>query len=146
MTNLLKNKRGVTLVELLAVIIILGIIAAIAIPTIGNLIENQKRNAAELQWANIIEAARLYDIEVSDNDGEVTLAELITAGNITIDTVNDYVFTVNTDAAPTVFVSISNPEIIFDISGSSPVLADLEVDSDPYDNLWINGFQVAPAV
>lgn len=33
--KLLKNQKGFTLVELLAVIVILGIIAAIAIPSIG---------------------------------------------------------------------------------------------------------------
>ncbi len=32
---LLKNQKGLTLVELLAVIVILGIIAAIAVPSIG---------------------------------------------------------------------------------------------------------------
>ena len=31
----LKNEKGLTLVELLAVIVILGIIAAIAVPSIG---------------------------------------------------------------------------------------------------------------
>ena len=38
----LNNEKGLTLVELLAVIVILGIIAAIAIPSIGNIIENSE--------------------------------------------------------------------------------------------------------
>ena len=38
----LKNEKGLTLVELLAVIVILGIIAAIAIPSIGNIVENTR--------------------------------------------------------------------------------------------------------
>lgn len=40
--KILKNQRGLTLVEILAVIVILGIIAAIAIPSIVDVIENTK--------------------------------------------------------------------------------------------------------
>ena len=40
--GLLKNEKGLTLIELLAVIVILGIIAAIAIPRIGGLFKMQK--------------------------------------------------------------------------------------------------------
>lgn len=40
---MLKNKKGFTLVELLAVIVILAIILAIAVPTISTLISNQKK-------------------------------------------------------------------------------------------------------
>ena len=39
------NKRGFTLVELLAVIVILAIILAIAIPSITNIISNATQNA-----------------------------------------------------------------------------------------------------
>lgn len=40
-------KKGFTLVELLAVIVILAIILAIAIPGISNIIESSKKGAVE---------------------------------------------------------------------------------------------------
>jgi len=42
---MVRNTRGITLVELLIVIVILGIIAAIAVPAVGNIVENAQRDA-----------------------------------------------------------------------------------------------------
>ena len=44
---MLQNKKGFTLVELLAVIVILGIILAIAVPTVTGIINNQRESAFE---------------------------------------------------------------------------------------------------
>lgn len=84
MKALLKNRKGVTLVELLAVLVILGIIAAIAIPTIGNLIDNSRQRAAEAEWTNIQEAARLYATS-EEPAAAFSLEDIETAGYITID-------------------------------------------------------------
>ena len=58
--RLLKNERGLTLIELLAVIVILGIIAAIAIPAIGGLINKSKDDAKIAEGIQIVNAAKLY--------------------------------------------------------------------------------------
>jgi type IV pilus assembly protein PilA len=55
----IKNQRGMTLVELLAVIVILGIISAIAVPSIGGLIDNTKKDAHVANAQQMVNAARL---------------------------------------------------------------------------------------
>lgn len=67
--KLMKNEKGLTLVELLAVIVILGIIAAIAIPAIGGIIDNSRQDAHIANAEAMVSASRLAVISenVSDN-------------------------------------------------------------------------------
>ena len=55
-----KNNKGFTLVELLAVIIILGIILAIAIPNIQNIIQQTRQKAYEAQIELFKEGVKKY--------------------------------------------------------------------------------------
>lgn len=79
-----KNEKGLTLVELLAVIVILGIIAAIAVPSIGKIIENTKYNAVKADAINALNAANLYFAESLDPDNTTTenvkVADLVGGG------------------------------------------------------------------
>ena len=74
----LKNEKGLSLVELLAVIVILGIISAIAVPSIGNIIENTRYNAVKADAINVLNAANLYFTD-DQSKTTVTVAELKTS-------------------------------------------------------------------
>ncbi|MGE7836808.1 prepilin-type N-terminal cleavage/methylation domain-containing protein [Viridibacillus arvi] len=57
--KMIKNERGMTLIELLAVIVIIAIIALIAIPAIGNIINNSKDKAILADASQIISGAKI---------------------------------------------------------------------------------------
>ena len=57
--KLMKNEKGMTLIELLAVIVIIAIIALIAIPAIGSIINNSKDKALLADASTIINGAKI---------------------------------------------------------------------------------------
>ncbi|HLQ97227.1 MAG TPA: type II secretion system protein [Candidatus Dormibacteraeota bacterium] len=73
--RLKKDERGLTLVELLAVVVILAIVAAIAFVLVGNVIDNSKRDAHIANAQQIISAAKLAeasgDIEFSETAKDI---------------------------------------------------------------------------
>lgn len=86
----LKDQRGLTLVELLAVIVILGIIAAIAVPSIGGIINKTKEDAKVAEAVQIISSAKLY-ITTKPNATTITSTQL----EPYLDKVKDSSFQVN---------------------------------------------------
>ncbi|MBP3949653.1 prepilin-type N-terminal cleavage/methylation domain-containing protein [Bacillus suaedae] len=74
--KVMKNERGLTLIELLVVIVIIGIIAAIAVVSIGNIMENSRRDAHVANAQQIANAAKLYFATENDPDNAVTLTVL----------------------------------------------------------------------
>ena len=73
----LKDERGLTLVELLVVVVILGIIAAIAVVAIGGIIENSKKDAMVADAKQMVSAAKLH---TASNPNATGLEFITTSG------------------------------------------------------------------
>ena len=70
LNKLLKDERGLSLVELLAVVVILAIIAGIGVIAIGNVIQNAREDAVVSDIQQAFSAAVLYQSTNSNlNDG-----------------------------------------------------------------------------
>ena len=82
----MKNKNGFTLVELLAVIVILAIILVIAVPKISDTIKNSKKASFESSAKTIAAQAekKKMENEILDNTGSINCSDVVKLNN------NDY--------------------------------------------------------
>lgn len=87
-----KQSRGVTLIELLIVVLILAALSAIAIPRITQSAQNAKQNACDTNISVINSAIEMY---AADNSGEYPADDAAMQTVVTGDT--DYF----PDGAPT---------------------------------------------
>ncbi len=81
--KMMKKEKGFTLVELLAVIVILGVILAIAVPAIGNVISDSETKADEANIDLFISAARLAHVSGLVQQ-EYTVEDLVDAGYLDV--------------------------------------------------------------
>ncbi|MDP5274302.1 pilus assembly FimT family protein [Chengkuizengella axinellae] len=81
MKNMFKQEKGLTLIELLAVIVVLGIIAAIAVPSINGIINDTKEQAREAIAIQIYESARIHSTIHNLPEQEIELSTLISTAD-----------------------------------------------------------------
>ena len=90
MISSLTNKRGFTLIELLTVIAIMGLIVAIAIPSVERLMKSGGLSAASREVSNTLGLARQYAI-THRTKTRVVFAHPLTIGSIDPSTYLNYV-------------------------------------------------------
>lgn len=71
------NNKGFTLVEILAVIVILAIVSAIMVPTVTGVLNQNKEKSYENLKKTIISSAKIY---VSNNRYDISLMETCSSG------------------------------------------------------------------
>ena len=68
-----SNKKGFTLVELIVVIAIMAILAAVLVPTVTNKINDAKRSAAK---SDIQSAAKAISLKLAESEDGLTRASI----------------------------------------------------------------------
>jgi len=127
----MENRKGFTLVELMVVILIVGILAAVAIPIMRGRIDAAKWSEGKSMMGTIATGIRAY---VAEHGGEKQ--EDGTYGTITLDDwVSDLGFREG-DLDGTYFTEgcFSIPSFSYDPAGDPPLTFTIQCDSDGGEN------------
>ena len=83
--------KGLTLIELLAVIVVLGIIALIVVPNVLRIVNNSRKDSAVVSAKGYIESVKASIVQqVGSKKFKATYCDVIENGNLSCDDDNTY--------------------------------------------------------
>ncbi|WP_225534197.1 MULTISPECIES: prepilin-type N-terminal cleavage/methylation domain-containing protein [unclassified Enterococcus] len=147
--NVMKDERGLSLVELLAVVVIMAIIAGIGAVAISNVIQKNREDAGISNVQSLMSSANLYQMSETGDDAigkkspAVTAADLETKNYITqigfLKTGTDVTF--HTTSKGNILITVAADTLTAGSKGSKKLdhVNEKEVAELTRDQLWKDG-------
>ncbi len=117
----MENRKGFTLIELMIVILIIGILAAVAIPLMRGRVDSAKWTEGKAALGTIATALRAYAVEKMQNGSYgAGLPTLQTLGFTVQDLQGVYFSMANYQVTASSFTPGNNPELTFTLTATAP--------------------------
>jgi len=106
---MLKNEKGFTLIEIIAVLVILGILAAVAIPRYIDMMNQSRISAAQTGIAEVKARASGYYAQLTlSGAGTPTVAAVFASVNSNFTLGSDFSASLGTDTSGNISISITS--------------------------------------